>query len=63
VILLSRTTLIVSDLTLAVVVILMNYTNGGFAKNPIFLIVLVIIALASCIIRHINYYKHTKRIY
>jgi hypothetical protein len=63
VILLSRTTLIVSDLTLAVVIILMSYTNGGFDKNPLFLIALVIVALAACIIRHVNYYKHTKRIY
>ena len=37
--------------------------NDGFGKNPLFLNFLVVVAFASCIIRHINYYKHTKKIY
>lgn len=62
-ILLSRTTLIVSDLTLAIVATLMNFTDGGFENNPLILKLLVVVAFASCLIRHINYYKLTKKIY
>ena len=62
-ILVSRTILIITDVTLAIVITLMNYTNGGITKNPVILNLLLIVAIASAIIRHINYYKLTKRIY
>lgn len=62
-ILLTRTVLIVSDFTLAVVITTMNFQDGGMQKNPLFLNFLVVLALAVCIVRHINYYKITKKIY
>lgn len=58
-----NTTLIITDALFVVTVIVIGYSNGGFDKNPLFLNALVVIAFASCIIRHINYYKQTKRIY
>ena len=62
-ILFTRTILIVSDFTLAVVITVMNFQDGGMQKNPLFVNFLVVAALATCIIRHINYYKITKKIY
>ena len=59
----TRSILIISDVLFVVTVIIINLTNGGFDKNPIFLNVLILVALSSCIIRHINYYKLTKKIY
>jgi hypothetical protein len=59
----TRNTLILTDSLFLVTVIIIQYGNGGFDKNPLFLNLLVVVALASCIIRHINYYKQTKRIY
>jgi hypothetical protein len=55
--------LLVTDLLFVLTVIVIAYNNDGFDKNPVLLNVLVGVAFASCIIRHINYYKHTKRIY
>ena len=51
------------DALFVLTVIAMQVFNGGFDKNPVLLNVMVVIALAVCIIRHINYYKLTKRIY
>lgn len=59
----NRTTLIITDSLFAVTVIIIAFGNGGFDKNPLFLNLLVVVAFASCIIRHINYYKLTKKIY
>jgi len=59
----TRGSLILTDSLFVITVTVMNYTNGGLNNNPIFLNALVVIALASCIIRHINYYKQTKRLY
>jgi len=59
----TGTILIVTDTLLVATVIVINYTSGGFNQNPVFLNFLVVVAFASCIIRHINYYKHTKRFY
>ena len=59
----TGTVLIITDALFVATVIVINYTNGGFNQNPAFLNFLVVAAFASCIIRHINYYKHTKRIY
>jgi hypothetical protein len=56
-------TLIITDALFAITVIVIAYGNGGFSKNPLFLNLLVGVAFASCIIRHINYYKLTKKIY
>jgi len=59
----TGTILIVTDTLLIATVIVINYSNGGFDKNPLFLNFLVVVAFASCIIRHINHYRHTKRFY
>lgn len=56
-------TLIITDVLFVITVIVITYNNDGFDKNPLFLNALVVIAFASCIIRHINYYKQTKKIY
>ena len=56
-------TLIITDILFVITVIVMAYNNDGFDKNPLFLNALMVVAFASCIIRHINYYKQTKRIY
>jgi len=59
----TRNILIIADALFVVVIISINYSDGGFSKSPLFLKFLVVIAFAVCIIRHINYYKHTKKIY
>jgi hypothetical protein len=59
----TRATLILTDSLFAGCILIMTYGNEGFDKNPVFLNLLVIVAFASCIIRHINYYKLTKKIY
>ena len=59
----GRTILILSDSLFAGTVLVMAYSDGGFNSNPPFLNLLVVVAFATCIIRHINYYKHNKRIY
>ncbi|MDR3694055.1 hypothetical protein [Mucilaginibacter sp.] len=59
----TGTTLIVSDTLLVVTVAVINLTNESFDQIPVFLKFLIIIAVASCIIRHINHYRHTKRLY
>lgn len=58
----TRTTLIVADLVFVVVMILV-YNNGDLAKYPVILAPFVLAALATCVIRHINYYNMTKRFY
>jgi len=58
-----NTTLIITDALFVVTVVVIAYSSDGFDKNPLFLNALVVIAFASCIIRHINFYKQTKRIY
>jgi hypothetical protein len=59
----TRSILIIADSLFVLVIISMNYSDGGFNRSPLFLKFLVVIAFAICIIRHINYYKHTKKIY
>jgi len=59
----TRTSLILTDSLFIVTVLVIHFANGDFDKNPLFLKFMVVIAFASCIIRHINYYKHTKKIY
>ncbi len=57
-------TLILTDSLFVVTVAVIDYGNDGdFNKTPLLLKLLIVVAFASCIIRHINYYKHNKRIY
>ena len=57
-----RATLIVADTLFVLTVVTMHF-NGGLDSNPLFLNFLLVLAFATCVIRHINYYKLTKRIY
>lgn len=57
-----RATLILADALFILTIGTMQY-NGGLNKNPVVLNFLVVVAFAACIIRHINYYKLTRRIY
>jgi len=59
----TRNSLILTDAIFVVTITVMQITNGGIDKNPLLLNVLVVVALASCIIRHINYYKQHRKLY
>jgi hypothetical protein len=59
----TGTVLIASDVLFVVTVAVINLSNGGFDQIPTFLNFLIVVAFASCIIRHINHYRHTKRFY
>ena len=60
----TRSALIISDTVLVGTLAAINYCNdGGFIKAPVILKFLVIVAFATCIVRHINYYKVHRRIY
>ena len=58
----NRKTLILADSVFVIVMILI-YNNGDLAKYPVILAPFVLVAFATCVIRHINYYNMTKRIY
>jgi hypothetical protein len=58
----NRKTLILADVVFVVVMILI-YNNGDLAKYPVILAPFVLVAFATCVIRHINYYNMTKRFY
>jgi ABC-type microcin C transport system permease subunit YejB len=58
----SRTSLIITD-AIFVIVGLVSYQNGDLKTYPIILGPLMLVALTTCVIRHINYYHITKRIY
>ncbi len=58
----SRTSLILTD-TVFVVVLVTSYKNGDLKSYPIILVPFIVAAFATCIIRHVNYYHITKRIY
>jgi hypothetical protein len=58
----SRATLILTDVIL-VTVATTTYSNDDLRKYPVILLPLLIAAFVTCIIRHINYYHMTKRIY
>ena len=60
----NRSTLIFTDALFVITVFVIYYgNNGDINQTPLFLRTLVCVAFATCIIRHINYYKLTKRIY
>lgn len=58
----NRSNLIIAD-ALFVLVLVSIYSTDGFKDYPVILIPLVIAAFATCVVRHINYYNMTKRIY
>jgi fumarate reductase subunit C len=59
----TRSTLILSDSLFVITITVMHFENGDFNKNPVILNLLVVVALASCILRHINYYRLTRKLY
>ncbi len=58
----TKTNLIIADV-LFVAALITIYLTGDLTKYPIILTPLIIIALVTCVIRHVSYYKHTHRIY
>ncbi|MGN6179015.1 MAG: hypothetical protein ACTHNW_07530 [Mucilaginibacter sp.] len=58
----SRTNLILID-ALFVLVVISVYATDGLKTYPVILLPLMSVAFATCIIRHINYYKITRRIF
>lgn len=58
----TAATLILSDV-LFVGALTSVYATDGFKEFPIIFFPLLSIALVTCVLRHINHYKHTKRIY
>jgi len=58
----NRRTLILAD-SVFVIVLIMIYNNGDLKKYPVILAPFIIVAFATCVIRHINYYNMTKKIY
>ena len=58
----SKRNLLLAD-ALFVVALVMIYSTNGLKDYPIVLAPLLIIAFITCVIRHVNYYKMTKKIY
>jgi hypothetical protein len=58
----DRKTLILTDLVF-VIVLIMIYNTGGLKTYPVILAPFIIIAFATCVIRHVNYYNMTRKIY
>jgi hypothetical protein len=58
----TRSTVILTDVIL-VVVGATTYSNNDLHKYPVILVPLLVAAFATCIIRHVNYYHMTKRIF
>lgn len=58
----SKRNLILADV-LFVVALVMIYSTKGLTDYPIVFAPLLIIAFTTCVIRHVNYYKMTKKIY
>jgi hypothetical protein len=56
----SSANLILGDSLFAFGLILVVIT-GGLKENGIILVPLLIVAFASCVVRHINYYNETGR--
>ncbi|MDB5005270.1 MAG: hypothetical protein JWQ34_3495 [Mucilaginibacter sp.] len=52
--------LIIGDSLFALGLILV-FVTGGLKENSIILVPLLVVAFASCIVRHINYYNETGR--
>ena len=58
----NRKTLILADSVFVIVMILIS-SNGDLKKYPVILAPFILVAFATCVIRHINYYNMTKRFY
>jgi len=58
----TRTNLILAD-ALFVTVLFAVYNSNDLKKYPVILAPLMIIAFATCVIRHVHYYNMYKRIF
>jgi hypothetical protein len=58
----NRTTLVLADIVF-VIVLIMVYSTDGLKTYPIILTPFIVAAFATCVIRHINHYNMTKKIY
>jgi hypothetical protein len=58
----NRTTLVLADIVF-VIVLIMVYNTDGLKTYPIILTPFILAAFAACVIRHVNYYNMTKKIY
>ncbi len=52
--------MIIGDSLFALGLILV-FVTGGLKENSIILVPLLVVAFASCVVRHINYYNETGR--
>ena len=59
----TRNKLIFTDLVFIVGVILLCYATDFFHKSFLPIFFLILFAFASCVKRHADYYKLTKKIY
>jgi len=59
----TNTHLIVGDSLFVLVAGMVYATTDDIRNTPVILKILIVIAFASCIVRHINYYKIHRRIY
>jgi hypothetical protein len=57
-----NTNLVIADSLFVACLVLINATDG-LKKNAIILVPLIAVAFVTCVVRHINYYKLTNRIY
>jgi len=57
-----NTDLVIGDLLFAIASLMIRITDG-LSKSPIILGPLLVISFVTCIVRHINYYKLTRKIY
>lgn len=57
-----NTDLVIGDLLFMTGAMMIRITDG-LSKSPVILGPMLIITFMVCLVRHINYYKHTKRIY
>ena len=58
----TRANLILAD-ALFVIVVITVYNTNDLKKYPVILAPLMIIAFATCVIRHVHYYHMYKRIF
>jgi len=58
----GKSNLILADALFVIVLAIIYYTDS-LKNNSIILAPLIIMAFATCVLRHINYYKHTRKIY
>jgi len=59
----NRRKLVLTDILWAIVLILMVFVTDVFRRQILLMILLVLFVFAGYILRHMNYYRLTKKIY